>query len=101
MVVALIGNRKKKDKATQIKLLLHTVVHMSIAVLLFSEKLNITPYISALLKPKKKYVQSQNNALGKIQVCYFFAQNCEICMIRAPPVLFECKKVKHNRRKTF
>lgn len=71
------------------------------SVFLFLEKFNITQYISALPKPKNMYVQSQNNALGKIQVRYFFAQNCEICMIRAPPVLFERKNSNRTEENTL
>ena len=74
---------RREQKATKYGAVVPNCLPMQSA---FSAKLNITQYKSALLKPKIKYVESQNNALGKIQARYFFAQ------IRASPILFERKK---------
>ena len=37
----------------------------------------------------------------EFQVCYFFAQNCDFCLIRGPPVLFERKKSNKNGGKNL
>ena len=37
----------------------------------------------------------------EFQVCYFFARNCKICLIRGPPVLIERKKSNKNGGKNL
>ncbi len=67
--------------------------------ILFSTKYNLNIYISALFTYKDEYKSFIIDALGNVQVRYFFARNCEICCIRGPPVLFEIKK--SNRTEVY
>lgn len=72
---------------------LHTVVPRGIAVFLFSTEYNIYLYTSNLFLHKSMCIISPHNALEYIQVRYYFAQDCKICLIRGPPVLFEREKL--------
>lgn len=95
MVIILIEN----FKLLLITLFLYTVVRQSIAVFLFSEKYNLYLNISVLLRYENKYVRFHENARGYIHVRSHFVWKCELHFIRAPPVLFECKK--SNRMEEF
>jgi len=92
-----VARKKFKNIKFDLKLyFIYTAVSKGIAVFLFATKYSEIIYKSSFLYKTRNI--NLCNVLERVQVRYFFTLNCEFCLIRGPPVLFERKKSKKNRR---